>query len=67
MAKQIQEEPKTPRFDIRCFKCVPTTRWESEEITPCPRCGNTHLFADDRKHLTSRDYEDGKMVMKEAV
>jgi len=67
MAKQIQEEPTPPRYDIRCFKCAPTTRWQSEEIAPCPTCGNTHLFADDRKHLTSRDYADGKMIMKAAV
>ena len=67
MAKQIQEELKPPRYDIRCFNCLPTTRWQSEEITQCPTCGNTSLFADDRINLTSRNYLDGKMQMKAAV
>ena len=64
MAKQIQEEQKQQRYSIRCFKCKPITRWQSEEITPCPTCGNTNLIADDRKYLTSRNYLDGEMVMK---
>lgn len=66
MAKQIQKKPKEQRYSIRCFKCAPITIWQSEEITSCPICGNTYLSADDRKHLTSRNYLDGKMVMKVA-